>query len=501
MTGAHEQPDNKLLDILNMEFHEKPELLTHIAELLANGIVRCKNVLIKILTVEAYSRHASVDIHNESQVLESTLPVQGRLFCGTVSAADGKGLKQKMFIVSKTMNALCTCSVTLGATPQVSIGPGHASKLNPRDCQLFLASAAVAKFKEMVAPENDLLLTRTPSMSHLRQLTTYFHHPSTFNCWRRTFEPFNDILHMPASIFTLCDLPKNANELIKAIESIKSFSCRTLRNTLYKHGYQCDYDPIAEYDTGIVENLVQHFLDLIESPNNPLNSKSLERTAAVHTSIIIIDRLFLSVNDIIELGWLEREYYATHKTKWDGVLLKVDDHKISPGFVEFSGGANNNTTITKERRDFVNELLTIMDEDEPLKGSYLVTDSASIHKSKPMIQKIEARGYRVMYLPPPPYSPELNPIEQFWALVKGKMKRHRLMKEETLSSITGDAYPSITCDPADVMADYFQGIFAGQLTDFQLPLYFLLTHYKKPHRNELTDSRRICFHKDRENVS
>jgi hypothetical protein len=54
------------------------------------------------------------------------------------------------------------------------------------------------------------------------------------------------------------ELSKNANELIKAIKSIKSFSCRTLRNTLYKHGYQCDYDPIAEYDTGIVENLVQH---------------------------------------------------------------------------------------------------------------------------------------------------------------------------------------------------------------------------------------------------
>ncbi|CEG70124.1 hypothetical protein RMATCC62417_06073 [Rhizopus microsporus] len=207
MTGAYEQPDNKLLDILNMEFHEKPELLVHIAELLANGIVRCKNVLIKVLTVEAYSRHASVDIHNESQVLESTLPVQGRLFCGTVSAADGKGLKQKMVIASKTMNALCTCSVTLGATPQVSIDPDHASKLNPRDCQLFLASAAVAKFKEMVAPENDLLLTCTPSMSHLRQFTTSFHHPSTFNCWRRTFEPFNDILHMPATVFTLCDLP------------------------------------------------------------------------------------------------------------------------------------------------------------------------------------------------------------------------------------------------------------------------------------------------------
>ncbi|KAG1460281.1 hypothetical protein G6F56_005986 [Rhizopus delemar] len=112
-----------------------------------------------------------------------------------------------MAIAFKTMNALCTCSVTLGATPQVSIGPGHSSKLNPRDCQLFLASAAVVKFKEMVASENNLLLTRTPLMSHLRQLTTSFHHPSSFSCWRRTFEPFNDILHMPATIFTLCDLP------------------------------------------------------------------------------------------------------------------------------------------------------------------------------------------------------------------------------------------------------------------------------------------------------
>ncbi|KAG0857857.1 hypothetical protein G6F26_001914 [Rhizopus arrhizus] len=37
-----------------------------------------------------------------------------------------------------------------------------------------------------------------------------------------------------------------------------------------------------------------------------------------------------------------------------------------------------------------------------------------------------------MYLPP--YSPELNPIEQFWASVKGKMT-----KEETLSSRIGDA--------------------------------------------------------------
>jgi len=43
-----------------------------------------------------------------------------------------------------------------------------------------------------------------------------------------------------------------------------------------------------------------------------------------------------------------------------------------------------------------------------------------------------------MYLLPY-YSPMLNLIEQFWASVKGKMKHHRLMKEEILSSGIGDA--------------------------------------------------------------
>ncbi|RCH85203.1 hypothetical protein CU097_008583 [Rhizopus azygosporus] len=63
--------------------------------------------------------------------------------------------------------------------------------------------------------------------------------------------------------------------------------------------------------------------------------------------------------------------------------------------------------------------------------------SSSIIHSKPMIRKIESKGYRVMYLPP--YSPELNSIEQFWAIVKGKMKCDRLMNEENLCSRITDA--------------------------------------------------------------
>lgn len=36
-----------------------------------------------------------------------------------------------------------------------------------------------------------------------------------------------------------------------------------------------------------------------------------------------------------------------------------------------------------------------------------------------------------MYLPT--YSPELSPIEQFWAMAKSKVKRHRFLQEDTLS--------------------------------------------------------------------
>lgn len=66
-------------------------------------------------------------------------------------------------------------------------------------------------------------------------------------------------------------------------------------------------------------------------------------------------------------------------------------------------------TTTAHFIKFINVLLDVMDLDENLKGSYLVMDNCTIHKSRPMIRKIESRGYRVMYLPP--YSPELNPIE------------------------------------------------------------------------------------------
>ncbi len=49
-------------------------------------------------------------------------------------------------------------------------------------------------------------------------------------------------------------------------------------------------------------------------------------------------------------------------------------------------------------------------------GQYVVMDNASFHKSQKTKELIESVGCKVIFLPP--YSPDLNPIEKFWANMK-----------------------------------------------------------------------------------
>lgn len=53
-------------------------------------------------------------------------------------------------------------------------------------------------------------------------------------------------------------------------------------------------------------------------------------------------------------------------------------------------------------------------------GQVVILDNASFHKSKTSIEMIEKTGCEVLFLPP--YSPDLNPIEKFWANFKRKVK-------------------------------------------------------------------------------
>lgn len=48
-------------------------------------------------------------------------------------------------------------------------------------------------------------------------------------------------------------------------------------------------------------------------------------------------------------------------------------------------------------------------------------DNASFHKSDETKEIIENNGHRLLFLPT--YSPDLNPIENYWAIIKAKIKK------------------------------------------------------------------------------
>lgn len=87
------------------------------------------------------------------------------------------------------------------------------------------------------------------------------------------------------------------------------------------------------------------------SPKNPLTQNILERTTATYVAIHIVDQLFTANNDIIELGWLEREFCATGKARWDGVLFKVGNKSISPVLIEFSRACTDENLSIKYQND------------------------------------------------------------------------------------------------------------------------------------------------------
>lgn len=99
-------------------------------------------------------------------------------------------------------------------------------------------------------------------------------------------------------------------------------------------------------------------------------------------------------------------------------------------------------TTTSHYIKFLNDTMDIMDKYPEFKNCYLVMDNAPIHQSKNIELSVTERGYQCIYLPP--YSPELNPIEQFWSKVKYSIKREALLDSETLSSRISEACNMVT---------------------------------------------------------
>jgi hypothetical protein len=77
--------------------------------------------------------------------------------------------------------------------------------------------------------------------------------------------------------------------------------------------------------------------------------------------------------------------------------------------------------------DFIEELLQHCGK-WPEPKSVLVMDNASFHHSDRIEKMCSDAGVKVMYLPP--YSPDLNPIEEFFAELKAFIRRHWALYED-----------------------------------------------------------------------
>ena len=70
-------------------------------------------------------------------------------------------------------------------------------------------------------------------------------------------------------------------------------------------------------------------------------------------------------------------------------------------------------------------------------GDIVVMDNMRSHHVKAVRETLEAKGMKVLYLPP--YSPDLNPIEKMWSKMKAILRGWKIRE---MASLPDDGLPS-----------------------------------------------------------
>jgi transposase len=102
-------------------------------------------------------------------------------------------------------------------------------------------------------------------------------------------------------------------------------------------------------------------------------------------------------------------------------------------YTTFSGG----TTVEKFNQYLVNDLLPYLNPD-----SVLVMDNMKSHHAKAIKQLLEKAKVRYVFLPP--YSPDLNSIENLWSKVKALLRKFKARTLETLPDAIQRAFRAVT---------------------------------------------------------
>jgi transposase len=110
----------------------------------------------------------------------------------------------------------------------------------------------------------------------------------------------------------------------------------------------------------------------------------------------------------------DRRYQIVPAYTQDGIILS----RVHQGSTNNSGS-----------EDFIEQLLAQCGR-WPEPKSVLVIDNASFHRPKRVAQLCLDAGVKLVYLPP--YSPDLNPIEEYFFVLKAFIRKHWREYEENL---------------------------------------------------------------------
>jgi transposase len=87
----------------------------------------------------------------------------------------------------------------------------------------------------------------------------------------------------------------------------------------------------------------------------------------------------------------------------------------------------------------------------------LIMDNSNVHHSKAVMACFKKNQIKTLYMSP--YSPELNPIEEAWSIVKNRLRREKARTLSTYLQAMGKAQKCVTPDKAQAFfkhAETFQ---------------------------------------------
>jgi transposase len=143
---------------------------------------------------------------------------------------------------------------------------------------------------------------------------------------------------------------------------------------------------------------------------------------------VYIDESGIDVTEVKDRGWGKKGQILAGKKsgkyyqRTNIIAGLVGKKSLAP--MVFNGSCNSSLFENWVEKFLIKELKA---------GQVVIMDNASFHKSQKTRELIESAGCKLIFLPP--YSPDFNPIEKFWANMKRWIKNRATEVSELYQAI------------------------------------------------------------------